>query len=345
MKIINFQASEPSVFWTEFIISLGANLPGDDLFRMPEETGTGTAYYHEVGPDLSHIELRMKVKDDLALELRNCPISDRYEILVFYHGPLAALKANEMHHRSLFQQLGNDTGEGVRVNLTFFTHYKRLPDFVFEAGDTFRLYLVLMKKEWLSAILPKGIYSDAEMTSEVTDPASSLVKEDRIVYFSELFSLLKRFHETKSTERLIILGQLYQLLGDYFSVIKVLRYHIDGKPEEVCQEDLSKLNELAAFLKSIESESLPSLEELSKRVGLSKTKMCLLFRRVYHESISGYHGKLKLQRAKELLADTHENIGQIGSKLAIGNKSYFTRWFKNHLGVSPSAFRASVFRG
>lgn len=64
-----------------------------------------------------------------------------------------------------------------------------------------------------------------------------------------------------------------------------------------------------------------------------------LFARTYGISPHQYHLRQKLQRAKRYLASTELSISEITEQTQFGSIHYFSRMFKQHTGLSPSAFR------
>ena len=50
--------------------------------------------------------------------------------------------------------------------------------------------------------------------------------------------------------------------------------------------------------------------------------------------------KLRLEKAKELLAYTDLDIREIAEKVGFRNANYFSRVFKKHKQMTPSAYRA-----
>lgn len=346
MKTINFRASKPSVIWNEILDFFGIGDSQRTHFQLPENLGSGTISFSKVALDLNHFEFRIRLKEDIAVHFERSNLSDEYEILAFFHGSRRAIALDYPQDPSVIKPVIKKSGENAQVFLSLISHYSHLPSFKFRAGEVCRVNFLFISKEWLSAVLPEDLFApDSDPLLFTENPSPLLISGDKTVDFNELFFLLKRFNETKSNEKLVILGQLYQMLGDYFSLLTLLKKDIDVVTERINEEDLKKIHQLESLIKKHDSSILPSLSQLAKTVGLSKTKMCILFKKVYSESISAYHGLLKLKKAKELLANSKENIGQIGERLAIGNKSYFTRWFKNLTGMSPTAFRENSLKG
>jgi AraC-like DNA-binding protein len=339
MRTINFRSNKPSALWLELLEYFGEKKDDQSFFYLPEAVGTGSVSFNKVGLDLKHFEFRMKLREEIRFNFESKLLTEDYQILVFFHGSSRAIKFNSPSVSFAAKRLVHKQGESAEVFLSLLNSFEHLPEIHFIDNQKFKCNLLFIRKKWLEEVLPENIIPQTN-TPFLSESESPMVFSDtHRIDFNELFYLLKRFNETRSTERLIILGQLYQMLGDYFSLIQFLRLDSSSKCREFNDQDIRKVEGLAVYIKTITTESLPSLDDLARRTGLSKTKMCLLFRKVFGESIAGYHTQLKLEKAKEFLVDSAQNVGQIGNNLAIGNNSYFTRWFKNLTGVSPTSFR------
>lgn len=84
-----------------------------------------------------------------------------------------------------------------------------------------------------------------------------------------------------------------------------------------------------------------SLEALGKRSGLSYVQFLRRFKAFAGMSPSDYINTLRLQKAKSMLADTDLLIKEISMACGFENEYYFSNFFKNHMSMSPSAFRAA----
>ena len=83
------------------------------------------------------------------------------------------------------------------------------------------------------------------------------------------------------------------------------------------------------------------LEELGRNSGLSYVQFLRRFKAFASMSPSDYITSLRLQKAKSMLADTDLLIKEISLACGFENEYYFSNFFKNHVSISPSAFRAA----
>ncbi len=67
-----------------------------------------------------------------------------------------------------------------------------------------------------------------------------------------------------------------------------------------------------------------------------------LFKSKYGYSIYEYVLKLRMERAKELLAQEENKIVEIAERLGYADNHYFSKAFRNYYGISPSQYRKDV---
>ena len=85
-----------------------------------------------------------------------------------------------------------------------------------------------------------------------------------------------------------------------------------------------------------------SLEDFAKMCNMSKFHFIRIFKEITGSSPLEYRNKIRLDHAKELLADTDKTISEIGRSVGYPHNSYFCDAFKNKTGMSPSQYRKSL---
>jgi AraC-like DNA-binding protein len=88
----------------------------------------------------------------------------------------------------------------------------------------------------------------------------------------------------------------------------------------------------------------PSVALLAREAGYSVDHFSRLFRRIMGERPQAYVIRCKLERACALLAESGMSVGMVADALGFRDIFYFSRQFRNKLGVSPSAYRAGLVR-
>jgi AraC-like DNA-binding protein len=82
-----------------------------------------------------------------------------------------------------------------------------------------------------------------------------------------------------------------------------------------------------------------NLDYLSKSININKHYMCHCFKDVTGYTISAYIQHKRMEEAKKLLQFSSESMTFIGQKVGIRTVAHFSRLFKEHCGMTPSAYR------
>ena len=81
-----------------------------------------------------------------------------------------------------------------------------------------------------------------------------------------------------------------------------------------------------------------TLEEISAQLFYSKTYLNALFKRSTGKTIMNYYNVLKIKEAKKLLT-SGKSTRAVSSMLSFESTSYFIKFFKRSVGVTPTAFK------
>jgi two-component system response regulator YesN len=82
-----------------------------------------------------------------------------------------------------------------------------------------------------------------------------------------------------------------------------------------------------------------SLEEVAASINLVPAYFSRLFSQITGASFINYLTDLRIQRAKELLQGTDDQIKAISETVGYSNIYYFSRVFKNKTGLTPVEYR------
>ncbi len=177
------------------------------------------------------------------------------------------------------------------------------------------------------------------------------------------FQCSHSFHGSYRNEFLVLdipneIGQVSRIKGFNFEGLelldekwKSLRYLF---LEEIKRQNKSALLNLAGYAVSLLGE-----EKMSASIGyihdnldksLSLAQLALMenysesyytewFRRYTGMTPNVYIQRLRMERAKLLLADTNKSLLTISEELGYQQQSSFTRLFKNHMHMSPNEYR------
>lgn len=82
----------------------------------------------------------------------------------------------------------------------------------------------------------------------------------------------------------------------------------------------------------------------AEKLFMSTRNLNLICQEMLHQSVSEIIETRKLTEAKNLLITTGKTVAEIGYELGYKEKTYFTKVFRKKAGVTPTDFRAEMFK-
>lgn len=111
------------------------------------------------------------------------------------------------------------------------------------------------------------------------------------------------------------------------------------KPPKIYNsEQINIVKNIEQFLKN-NIDKRYTINELSKKFFISETSLKTLFKDIYGSPISIYINDYRIQKAKELLVTTNENISFIAKSVGYNSLSKFGVAFKKSTGLTASLYR------
>ena len=138
-----------------------------------------------------------------------------------------------------------------------------------------------------------------------------------------------------SLKSLYVTGKIYELLSLYFSFS-------DDNDTEQCpfmadDETILKIKKVKDIIIA-EMVSPPSLEELSKMVGLNIKKLKIGFKEHYGLPVFTFLFHYKMEHAKKLLSQKGNNVNEVALQVGYTTSSHFIVAFKKKFGITPKQF-------
>ncbi len=84
------------------------------------------------------------------------------------------------------------------------------------------------------------------------------------------------------------------------------------------------------------------MDDLANFAGLSRAHFFSLFHRDTHVTPLVYANVLRFEAAVDRLAHSSEPVGDVGYSLGFSASSHFARFFRQHLGITPTDYRRAV---
>jgi two-component system response regulator YesN len=107
-------------------------------------------------------------------------------------------------------------------------------------------------------------------------------------------------------------------------------------------QDAKKVTQVTPAINYIDAnyDKPVTLAEIARASHLSSSRLAHVFKEQMGITIIDYLTSVRIERAKRLLLATDQNCTEICFQVGYNNQSYFTRTFKDLVGIPPRKFRA-----
>jgi two-component system response regulator YesN len=106
-------------------------------------------------------------------------------------------------------------------------------------------------------------------------------------------------------------------------------------------QDAKKITQVQPAINYIDAnyDKPVTLAEVAKACHLSVSRLAHLFKEQMGITVIDYLTSVRIERAKQMLLSTDQNCTEICFQVGYSNQSYFTRTFKDMVGMTPRQFR------
>jgi two-component system response regulator YesN len=171
-----------------------------------------------------------------------------------------------------------------------------------------------------------------ELKLSCRDIAVEIIKS---LEFIELKDKSKNLNDEEILREILSINDSYSIKSWLFKVLDaVFERIIDNK-------GISENDELKLVLNYIEKNYFKkiTLEEVAEYINFSPFYLSKLFKKEIGINFIDYVTELKMEKARDLLANTDIPIINISLELSYNGPNYFSRVFKKSSGVTPSQYR------
>lgn len=194
-----------------------------------------------------------------------------------------------------------------------------------------------------------GSYSSVDYYYLIID--SAFCHENHLeiekLYFETLVYDLEVFEKLD-----VLIDHYYGRGNDKFAVQKIRsavlsllcliceRYSIDGRADDTVTTFRFVKQAIEYVFNEFQSDI--SLDNIAKRVCISKYHFAREFRKATGHTFVDFLNGVRCENAKQLLEKTNKSISEIYSECGFSSSSYFCRMFKVYTGVTPLRYRRNV---
>ena len=167
------------------------------------------------------------------------------------------------------------------------------------------------------------------------------------IYIKFIFSnLLKDFHDNipdmNEEEFNKEIDELYRSV-DFNCIMEIVNRHIarlekafSVNPQMMHRE----IESVKEYIFQHYSEEI-GVDQLAQKVYLAPSYLSSIFKKETGQNLSKYIKQYRMEKAKEMLENTHKKIVNISNEVGYPNVSYFCQSFRECFGVSPQKFRSN----
>lgn len=119
---------------------------------------------------------------------------------------------------------------------------------------------------------------------------------------------------------------------------------IDPEPSEITITTLDEklIQKAIKYVEDNISRSELSVEEMSKSLGMSRVHLYKKLISITGKSPIEFIRVIRLKRAAQLLSDESQNVSEIAYQVGFNNPKYFSKYFKEEFGMTPSAYQNKI---
>jgi AraC-like DNA-binding protein len=190
-------------------------------------------------------------------------------------------------------------------------------------GDTYSLFARSTSVEFIVVSYP----------AEPQDVLSSLLPSrvlhgDHSIRYRSALEAICRIHESRGICYEPLLCSLVQ---------EILCNVIRENDAEARSNEQNPVKHAKRYIEEFYGNDL-SVEHIAKVVGVSPSYLRTLFRKSEQESPIHYLNRVRIDRAKEMLASRMFTLNEVAAACGFQNVYYFSRVFKSITGISPGKF-------
>lgn len=139
-----------------------------------------------------------------------------------------------------------------------------------------------------------------------------------------------------AARRLFIESKIYELFA---LQIEVWQKEYDlSETRRPMPRDMDLMNAIKEYLQLHFQDDL-SLKAIGKEFGINECKLKSGFKAQFGKTVFGYIQELRMEFARQLLAQQSSSISHVADKLGYRNANHFSTAFKKFFGESPSNMR------
>ncbi|MGG9970171.1 helix-turn-helix domain-containing protein [Ferruginibacter sp. SUN002] len=324
MVVFNIHHTNYQKLLKDLAFTLGIPYKNEDFVIVNEPVGKGVIKVFSLFDELQ-VFLIDAVFNNPILTIRE-KSDEQYYILHFDDMKITDTFKFTVEEEIL--QKTNTVHSVARLTSNLFKNTEEIP-----AGINMKSVKILFNRKWLKKYL--GLDSDAEVLQKYLSLKTESFDIEKLdSEYQKLLNDLWRIEKDNPLKNVFLQNRVSLLVERFFSKLFDKMSLLQGR-FDINQDDINRLIRVEQILVNDFSEQPPTIDEFSRLVSMSTTKLKKSFKNLYGDSIYAYYQKLRLQKAKELLVTGKCNVKETAEAIGYNNPSNFIVAFKKQYKISP----------
>jgi AraC-like DNA-binding protein len=324
MIVFNFSHTDYSLLLKDLAAEMGISFKGDDYLDLPEPAGKGGLKILKLFDELQVMVADFTFKRTLITSREHS--DSRYFILHFDDVNITTTARLKVDRETL--QKTNTRHAVARLTSNMFVNTEELP-----AGLHIRSIKILFSENWLKKYL--GLSPEqAVLQKYLSLKTESFDIEPLDAEYLRLMNDIFQAPQHDPLQNIFLQNRVTLLIERFFTRLHDKSNLLEGR-FSLTDDEVHRLIQVEQLLTNNLSETPPTIDEFSKLVSMSSTKLKKSFKGIYGDSIYAYYQKARMQKAREFLLSGKYNVGQAATIVGYQSTSNFITAFKKQFGISP----------
>jgi AraC-like DNA-binding protein len=221
----------------------------------------------------------------------------------------------------------------VRLTSNIFSFSEELPP-----GQHIQSIKILFDEKWMKKYL--GLSSNTSVLQKYLSlKTESYDIEPLDAGYLRLIHEIWRIPQNDPLQNIYLQNRITMLIERFFTRLHE-KADLVGGIFNLTEDEMQRLMKVEQSLINDFSEAPPTIEEFSKMVSMSSTKLKKSFKEMYGNSIYSYYQKLRMQKARELLLSGNYSLKQTAEAVGYLSTANFITAFKKQYDIVPSKMLA-----
>lgn len=302
------------------------NIPynGDDFFIVPATAGKGNIKILKLYDELQVMLADVSFNQPLITIRENS--DSRYFILHFDDVYITKTGTLKVDGETL--QKTNTHHSVARLTSNLFVNTEEIP-----ANLHLKSIKILFDEKWLQKYLGLSATTDV-LQKYLSLKTESFDVEQLDETYLRLMEEIWSVEQDNPVQNIYLQNRVTLLIERFFTRLHDKSNLLEGR-FNLTDDEVKRLVQVEQLLVNDFSEVPPTIEEFSRLISMSSTKLKKSFKGIYGDSIYAYYQKIRMQKARELLLSGRYNVNKTAEAIGYHTTSNFILAFKKQFNISP----------